>query len=327
MSCGVINVLLVEDDDLYAHILRAALAKSTPKVEVERRRTLADAIALLQASRFDAVLLDLNLPDSAGLDTIGRMLAAAPGTPIVVLTATANRKLAIAAVQHGAQDYLVKSETDSKYLSRALRYAIERASFQAELLRREQQFRALIERAHDIVVLLSLDGSIRYQSPATERVLGYSPEDLAGTNVLDIVHPTIGARRAASWRNGRRRSSRPSRWRRSRCATRTAAGASWRPSGAASTADPPQGMIINARDVTERVRAAGEAARDGSQAAPGAQDGSRRAARRRHRARLQQRADGDLRLRRPAARGVRRRRSRGAATSRRSGAWRNAPRP
>ena len=104
------------------------------------------------------MLLDLNLPDSAGLDTIGRMLAAAPGVPIVVLTATAESDLAVAAVQHGAQDYLVKSETDSRYLSRALRYAIERAGFQAELVNREQQFRALIERAHDIVVLLGLDG-------------------------------------------------------------------------------------------------------------------------------------------------------------------------
>ena len=92
-------------------------------------------------------------------------------------------------MQHGAQDYLVKSETDSKYLSRALRYAIERAGFQAELVRREQHFRALIEHAHDIVVLLGPDGSILYQSPATERVLGYTPEELVGTNVLDIVHP------------------------------------------------------------------------------------------------------------------------------------------
>ena len=82
MSAESISVLLVEDDDLYAHVLRAALAKSTPKVDVERRRTLADAITQLQATRFDAVLLDLNLPDSAGLDTIGRMLAAAPGIPV-----------------------------------------------------------------------------------------------------------------------------------------------------------------------------------------------------------------------------------------------------
>ena len=154
------------------------------------------------------------------------MLAAAPGIPIVVLTATAESDLAVAAVQHGAQDYLVKSETDSKYLSRALRYAIERASFQAELVRREQQFRALIERAHDIVVLLGLDGSIRYQSPATERVLGYSPEELVGANVLEIVHPErsrAGGRHSRGLAAGGAR--RPSRSRRSRSVTRTAAGA------------------------------------------------------------------------------------------------------
>jgi PAS domain S-box-containing protein len=255
MSAESITVLLVEDDDLYAHILRAALAKSTPKVDVERRRTLADAIDLLQASRFDAVLLDLNLPDSSGLDTIGRMLAAAPGSPIVVLTATAESDLAVAAVQHGAQDYLVKSETDSKYLSRALRYAIERASFQAELVRREQHFRALIERAHDIVVLLDLDGSIRYQSPATERVLGYSPEDLAGANVLDIVHPEDRERAAGIL----------SAWPQEELDPEPLApfkvrhkDGSWRVMeavGRSVDADPQQGMIVNARDITERVRA------------------------------------------------------------------------
>ena len=113
MSAESISVLLV-DDGVYAHVLRAALPKSTPKVDVERRRTLADATTLLQAARFDAVLLDLNLPDSAGRDTIGRMLAAAPGIPIVVLTATVESDLAVAAVQHGAQDHLVKSETSGR---------------------------------------------------------------------------------------------------------------------------------------------------------------------------------------------------------------------
>ena len=256
MSAESISVLLVEDDDLYAHVLRAALAKSTPKVDVERRRTLADALALLQGRRFDAVLLDLNLPDSAGLETIGRMLAVAPGIPIVVLTATAESDLAVAAVQHGAQDYLVKSETDSRYLSRALRYAIERAGFQAELVRREQQFRALIERAHDIVVLLGLDGSIRYQSPATERVLGYSPEELVGTSVLEIVHPDDRERAAsilADWPHEElvpepvapfKVRHKDGTWRVMEAVGRSV-----------DSHDPLQGMILNARDVTERVRA------------------------------------------------------------------------
>jgi two-component system, cell cycle sensor histidine kinase and response regulator CckA len=158
MSAESINVLLVEDDDLYAHILRGALAKSTPKVAVERRRTLGDATALVSTTRFDAVLLDLNLPDSSGLETIGRMLAAAPGIPIVVLTATAESDLAVSAVQHGAQDYLVKSETDSKYLSRALRYAIERASVQAKLLETEAKLR----QAHKMEAVGRLAGGIAH---------------------------------------------------------------------------------------------------------------------------------------------------------------------
>jgi two-component system, cell cycle sensor histidine kinase and response regulator CckA len=255
MSAESINVLLVEDDDLYAQILRGALGKSTPKVIVERRRTLADAAALVVTTRFDAVLLDLNLPDSSGLETIGRMLGAAPGIPIVVLTASAESDLALTAVQHGAQDYLVKSETDGKYLSRALRYAIERASFQTELIRREQQFRALIESAHDIVVLLGLDGSIRYQSPATERVLGYSPDELVGTSVLAIVHPDDRERAAGIL----------SEWPQEELVPEPLApfrvrhkDGSWRVMeavGRSAEADPQQGMIVNARDITDRVRA------------------------------------------------------------------------
>jgi len=255
MSDAPIHVLLVEDDDLFSRILRGALARSTPPVEVERCRTLAEASSMLDAATYDAVLLDLNLPDSSGLDTIGRALAHAPDVPIVVLTATAESELAIAAVQHGAQDYLVKSETDSRYLSRALRYAIERAGFRRELVRREQHFRALIERAHDIVVLLGPDGSILYQSPATERMLGYTPEELAGSNVLDLVHGEDRERAGsmlATW-PAAQQSDEPIAPFRIRHKNGT-----WRvleALGQSLNSDPRAGLIVNARDVTERVRA------------------------------------------------------------------------
>ena len=255
MADAPVRVLLVEDDDLYSHILRGALAKSTSPVAVEWCRTLAEATTKLAAAQYDAVLLDLNLPDSSGLETIGRALAQAPDVPIVVLTATAETEIALAAVQHGAQDYLVKSETDSKYLSRALRYAIERAGFQKELVRREQHFRALIERAHDIVVLLGPDGSIRYQSPATERMLGYTPEELAGSNVLELVHPDDRARAhdmLATWPAIQENDAPVAPFR-----IRHKSG-TWRvleALGQSLNADPRAGLIVNARDVTERVRA------------------------------------------------------------------------
>ena len=247
-----IHVLLVEDDDFYANILRAVLTSATPKVEVERCASFAAASALLARRRFDAVLLDLNLPDSSGAETIQRTLALAPGIPIVVLTATSDSEAALSAVQHGAQDYLVKSETDGKLLSRALRYTIERAGIQAELVRRERYFRALIERAYDIVVVLAPDGEVLYQSPAMERVLGYSPAELVGTSILRLIDAEDRQRAEAMLSASTFPENEVFQFRFShKDESLRVMEALARP----LYDDPREGIVVNARDVTERVRA------------------------------------------------------------------------
>ena len=65
----------------------------------------------------------------------------------------------------------------------------ERRRAEDALQRSEQHFRALIENASDIITVLDGDGTIRYESPSLERVLGYKPEELIGKNVLELVHP------------------------------------------------------------------------------------------------------------------------------------------
>jgi PAS domain S-box-containing protein len=249
-----VHALLVEDDDFYAGVLTASLRSAAPNVVLERCATFEAASALLGARRFDAVLLDLHLPDSSGTETIERTLARAPGIPIVVLTATADSDAALSAVQHGAQDYLVKGETDGRLVSRSLRYAIERAGIQSELVRREQYFRALIEGTYDIVVVLGRDGGFLYQSPATARVLGYTPEELEGTNVLALVHPEERERAARvlqGWPSGLaghdvvlfRLAHKDGGWRVLEAL------------GRQLNDNPADGIVVNARDVTERVRA------------------------------------------------------------------------
>ena len=189
MSGVQLHALLVEDDDAYAAMIQADLAMSpSASVTLHRERTLADALAALPTVPFDAVLLDLGLPDSGGLDTLARLQRSAGELPIVVLTSRDDDRLAIAAVQAGAQDYLVKSSTDAQLLTRSLRYACERAALQRALTEREAKFRALVEHSYEAITLVDRNFVALYNSRAIETVTGYRPEELFGRRLDSLVH-------------------------------------------------------------------------------------------------------------------------------------------
>lgn len=127
MESRVIKVLFVESDLRFARSMRESLSGLTAaRVELLVSASLAEALRQPGETRFDAILLDLDLPDSQGLITFARMQEAAPKVPIIVLASYDNEHQALDAVRHGAQDYLVKSKADGKILSRVIRYAIER---------------------------------------------------------------------------------------------------------------------------------------------------------------------------------------------------------
>jgi len=131
---GPIRVLLIEDNPGDVRLIQE-IAAEVPGVQfhlvhVER---LNDAITYLDTELFDVVLLDLLLPDSQGLDSFLRVYQHTPSVPIVVLTIDDDDELGLTAVQTGAQDYMIKGQTDRQLLVRALRYAIERRRLQNEL--------------------------------------------------------------------------------------------------------------------------------------------------------------------------------------------------
>ena len=131
----------------------------------------------------DAILLDLNLPDSRGLETLSRVTDVTD-RPVVVLTGLQERELGIEAIRKGAEDYLVKDEVNSDLLLRSVFHAIERREHERQL----RQYESLIERSTDVNLIVDRDGYIRYITPSVERVLGYSQTELVGDQVFDYVH-------------------------------------------------------------------------------------------------------------------------------------------
>ena len=128
-----IQVLVIEDDPTSASLIRILLSKEqSSSFGVEHFERLAPALERLAQGGIDVVLLDLNLPDSEGIETFRRTYARASEVPIVVLTALHNEALGRELVQQGAQDYLPKAGYDRALLVRAIRYAIDRHWLLAE---------------------------------------------------------------------------------------------------------------------------------------------------------------------------------------------------
>src|SRR5271170_6603105 len=134
------NILLIEDNPGDADLIRLRLVEGKSEVHVNCVPRLSDALACLEAETPSLVLLDLNLPDSHGAETFRRILQKAPNVPVVILSGQDDEALAIKAVHHGVQDYLVKGDITSKQLERALRYAVERQGLLRSLdITRKQQ--------------------------------------------------------------------------------------------------------------------------------------------------------------------------------------------
>jgi serine phosphatase RsbU (regulator of sigma subunit) len=129
-----ISVLLVEDDEGDARLVEDELAERLPGAAIARSRSLQEALRALDG-KVDCVLLDLGLPDALGLDAVAQLRAHGRGVPLIVLTGLDDEAAGVAAVEAGAQDYLVKGHVNGDQLARSIHYAIGRR--QAEDAARE----------------------------------------------------------------------------------------------------------------------------------------------------------------------------------------------
>lgn len=124
-----VRILLAEDNPRHAQLLREAMGEAgvafagAAPYELTHVRTVAQALDHLAAGGLDVVLLDLSLPDGAGLDGLLRVRERHPDTPVIALTGMNDETLAAQALQAGAQDYLSKGRIGGSQVARSIRYA------------------------------------------------------------------------------------------------------------------------------------------------------------------------------------------------------------
>ncbi len=189
MNERLTNILIVEDESVFAEVLREIVAQEGGgRFEVSVAGTLAEAQAKLSSAPFDVMLLDLTLPDAQGVETYRAVQRAAPDLAVIVLSGLSDEDVALETVRAGAQDYLMKHQFDGRLLCRAIRYAVERKSIERKLREREEFFRLISENVTDLIAVVGADGKRIYNSPSYSTVLGRD-EKLAGTNAFEDIHP------------------------------------------------------------------------------------------------------------------------------------------
>jgi diguanylate cyclase (GGDEF)-like protein len=153
-----IRILMVEDDPGDAQRMRELIeAAEGGAVDIAHAQGVEAGLRTLRDEEFDVVLLDLSLEEGQGLDSLGRARVAAATVPIIVMADQVDENLALRALRFGAQDYLVKGDSDERLVSRTIHYAVERHRILTDLAVARQREHYLAN--HDALTALPNRGA------------------------------------------------------------------------------------------------------------------------------------------------------------------------
>src|SRR5579863_7498663 len=174
-----LRILLIQNDEHAATSITDALAQSSDaSFTVLWVRSCSEGLESLDG--VDAILVDLYLPDSRGIETFDSLFRAAPKIPILLLIDAQNEATAKLAVQCGAQDYLFKARLDAYLLPKALASMIERSAYSEALFEEKERAQVTLNSIGDAVVSTNMTGQVTYLNVIAEGLTGWSLEDAQG---------------------------------------------------------------------------------------------------------------------------------------------------
>jgi|GEM_PF-1036983 len=186
-TSGSISLLLVEDSRTNVKIVRSFLAEGkTDSYDIIEAATIEQAKAALQKRTFELVLLDLNLPDSTGMDTVQTIRSCAPDIAIVAMTSHAETHTAKEARKYGCEDFLIKGKFEANILRHIIRYAVERNRMLIQLRESEKRFQDYAEAGVDWFWEMDADLYFQHISDEFREIMGLEKNVFLG-KTLEMV--------------------------------------------------------------------------------------------------------------------------------------------
>jgi PAS domain-containing protein len=174
---------------------RSSLQQETTHFIFEWVKNLSDGLERLRKGGITAIIADLFLPDSRGIETVDKLLLAAPRVPILVLSCVDDQGIALQAVQHGAQEYVLKSHLDPYWLPRALRNVIERNAAEEVLFNERERAKVTLNSIGDAVLCTDSSGNVTYLNVVAEQMTGWSLEEASGRPASEVFRIIDGVTR------------------------------------------------------------------------------------------------------------------------------------
>ncbi len=173
------NLLIIEDNLGDAILLKEYLKEIFVGVSVMTAQTFAEASEILSTEKlFDAIFLDLSLPDNSGKDLVNDVIALAWFIPVIVLTGYSDEKFGIETLSLGVSDYLVKDDLTLSQLSKSLTYSIERKRIERKLVHSNERYEILAKATSDTIWDWNIGKKKIVSNQGITRVFGYKEDEV-----------------------------------------------------------------------------------------------------------------------------------------------------
>ncbi len=189
---GVPSLLLIEAASTHRRTVRELLTAASGLLRIEHVTTVQDGLARLAAHPVSAVLLDLTLPEAADLSAVDALRRVAPKVAIMILAPAAGQALARRAIDHGANDFVVTEEIDTRGLLQLIAMMFERRASEEQKFVERERAEVTLNSIGDAVMTTDTLGNVTYLNAEAEALTGWTRAEAFARPLAEVFDVTDG---------------------------------------------------------------------------------------------------------------------------------------